>query len=232
MKYANQNHILGFDCSHWQPSIDWEKAKASGIQFAFVKITQGRIHYEGNFYNLKARIAEIKKHGIKLGYYHFCSPQAGNPETLARSEAANFNLHISDLPESDLPLVLDIEKYADAPKENPCKLPVGWTKESLTTYLKTFISELDKEVIIYTNKWIWTDDVNFKIYPLWVPFYQNKNYANIDPKFISINNPMPAGWTDWTIWQFTDKGEIDGVKGNVDLNWMKKEYFEKYRFSS
>jgi lysozyme len=117
------------------------------------------------------------------------------------------------LPESDLPLVLDIEKYADALKENPCKLPVGWTKESLTTYLKTFISELDKEVIIYTNKWIWTDDVNFKIYPLWVPFYG------------AGSSYIPKGWTDWTIWQFTEVGQINGIEGMVDLNWMKKECF-------
>jgi lysozyme len=211
MKYSNRDYILGLDCSHWQESIDWGKAKAEGIQFAYVKITQGQIHFEGNFYPLKSRIQEIKKHGIKLGYYHFCSPGTGRPESQAKSEAANLNLHLKNLPEFDLPIMLDIEEFVKGSK---------WTSKDLTLYLQTFISEINHEIIIYTNKWIWTDDVNFKIYPLWVPFYGT---GLMD---------IPKGWTDWTIWQFTETGQINGVEGMVDLNWMKKEYFEKYRFSS
>jgi lysozyme len=211
MKYSNQNYILGLDCSRYQPSIDWEKAKADGIQFAYVKITEGINHYQGNYYNLKARLQEIKKHGIKLGYYHFCKPGLTIiPAENAKQEAQNFLRHLTDLPESDLPLVLDIEEY-----NNPNQWSSGGM--GLTDYMQSFIKELPKEVIIYTNCWIWTDKDNFKLYPLWWPDYSNMTFGKIN---------IPVGWTDWTIWQFTDKGEIDGVEGNVDLNWMKKEYFD------
>jgi lysozyme len=204
--YTNGDNILGLDCSHWQESIDWSLAKADGIQFAFVKITQGRLHYEGSFYNLKARISEIKAHGVKLGYYHFCAPGVNSPSIDAKSEAANLNKHLADLPVFDFPIVLDIEKFMDNAK---------WMAKGLTEYMQNFISEINHEVIIYTNKWIWTDKENFKLYPLWVPDYNGE---------ITI----PVGWTDWTIHQFTDKGVINGAKGNIDLNWMKKEYFDKY----
>ena len=33
---------------------------------------------------------------------------------------------------------------------------------------------------------------------------------------------------DWKIWQFTDKGRIDGYNGDIDLNVMKKDYFDLY----
>jgi lysozyme len=209
MTYTNKDYILGLDCSRYQESIDWVKAKADGIQFAYVKITQGANSFQGYFYDLRPRIAEIKAHGVKLGYYHFCSPgTVTSPKDNAKIEAANFNKRLIELqlPAPDLPIMLDLEKFVDNAK---------WTAKGLTEYMQTFISEINHEVIIYTNKWIWQDKDNFKIYPLWVPDYNG-----------SIS--MPVGWDDWTIHQFTDKGVIDGVKGLVDLNWMKKEYFEKY----
>jgi lysozyme len=47
---------LGMDVSHWQVNVDWAKAKAAGIQFAFIKATQGdsiidpryRINWQGS----------------------------------------------------------------------------------------------------------------------------------------------------------------------------------------
>jgi lysozyme len=216
--YTNGTNILGLDCSRYQKSIDWAKAKADGIQFAYVKISAGIEHYEGNYYNLKARLEEIKKHGIKLGYYHFCSPGLTIiPSENAKEEVHNFVMHLTDLPESDLPLCLDIENYVMSCRWIPKK------DINFTTYMQAFIKELPKEVLIYTNRWIWTDKDNFKIYPLWLP-----SYDNCDPRVMSINNPLPVGWDDWDIWQFTDKGKIDGTQGYVDLNWMKKEYFDRY----
>src|ERR1035437_5419172 len=183
--YTNSTNILGLDCSHWQNSIDWAKAKADGIHFAFVKITEGDYHFEGNYYSLKARCQEIKKQGIKLGYYHFCTPgHIPDPVENAKIEAQKFIKHLADLPESDLPLVLDCESYPGFP--DCYNVPVIWPKNGLTKYMQTFISELNKEVIIYTNKWIWTDKENFKIYPLWVPDYSGKEKL-----------AMPVGWTNW-----------------------------------
>ena len=70
----NLNCVLGLDCSKWQPNITWSDAKTSGIQFAFVKITEGNTGHEDNLYNVKARILSAQQNGIKVGYYHFARP--------------------------------------------------------------------------------------------------------------------------------------------------------------
>jgi hypothetical protein len=36
------------------------------------------------------------------------------------------------------------------------------------------------------------------------------------------------GWTDWQVWQYSSKGRIAGIQGNVDLNVAKDDWFNKY----
>jgi GH25 family lysozyme M1 (1,4-beta-N-acetylmuramidase) len=49
-----------------------------------------------------------------------------------------------------------------------------------------------------------------------------------------VNNPevnlpvIPLGWTEWKIWQFTEKGQIGGYTGDIDLNIMKKSYLNLF----
>jgi GH25 family lysozyme M1 (1,4-beta-N-acetylmuramidase) len=60
----------------------------------------------------------------------------------------------------------------------------------------------------------------FGQYPLWIAAY--------------IKNPevslpvIPIGWNEWQIWQFTEKGQVNGYNGDIDLNIMKKEYFDLF----
>jgi len=70
--------------------------------------------------------------------------------------------------------------------------------------------------------------------PSYVQFYSNPNYLyavtlpdpviNLCPLWYARwTSPPPPfdpawGWEKWDIWQYTDKGEIDGVTGRVDLN--------------
>lgn len=68
------NCVLGLDCSKYQVDINWNTAKAAGIDFAFVKITEGTTGHEDNLYNLKARVLSAQKNGVKVGYYHFARP--------------------------------------------------------------------------------------------------------------------------------------------------------------
>jgi GH25 family lysozyme M1 (1,4-beta-N-acetylmuramidase) len=56
--------------------------------------------------------------------------------------------------------------------------------------------------------------------PLWIAAYVN-NPEVVLPK-------IPNGWTEWKIWQFADKGRIDGYVGDIDLNIMKKDYLKQF----
>jgi len=57
--------------------------------------------------------------------------------------------------------------------------------------------------------------------PLWLASY---------PRVFNINKlpKAPAGWKEWQIWQYTDKGIVKGIAQPVDLNLMNISFFNKY----
>lgn len=211
--------VLGLDCSKYQVDINWAKAKAAGIQFGFIKITEGTTYHEDNIYNLKARVLSAQKNGIKVGYYHFARPgNVDNPEVDAVEEVGNVLNHIGFLPKADLPLVLDIESYSTE---------LIWKDIEKLNHMNRFVTAFIKglkprPVIFYSYKSF--ADMNtspiFGTYPLWLAAYLNNPEA-------SIPN-IPNGWNDWKIWQFTEKGIIDGYVGDIDLNIMKTSFFNQF----
>jgi lysozyme len=210
--------VLGLDCSKYQKDITWSLAKAAGVQFAFVKITEGTTGHEDNIYNVKARALDAKKNGIKIGYYHFARPgDVVSPEQDALNEVQNVLSHIGFLPVADLPLSLDIEAYANS---------AVWDNkvDHMNRFITTFIQGLQAQnvsVIIYSYKSFLDINTSSQFdLPLWIAAYLN------NPE---ISLPLiPNGWTEWKIWQFTEKGQIGGYTGDIDLNIMKKDYFNLF----
>jgi len=215
------NCVLGLDCSKYQVDINWAKAKACGIQFAFVKITEGTTGHEDNLYNLKARVLSAQKNGVKVGYYHFARPgNVDDPELDAKEEIDNVLSHIGFLPKANLPLVLDIESYSDS---------IIWTdaekSDHMNRFVSTFLNELAMRgmmTIFYSYKsFIDTNTTPaFGTYPLWLAAYLNNPEVSLPA--------LPNGWNDWKIWQFTEKGLIDGYVGDIDLNIMKTSFFNQF----
>lgn len=207
------NCVLGLDCSKYQNNIDWKKAKASGIDFTFIKITEGTTGHEDSIYNIKNRGLEAKKNGIKIGYYHFARP--GNIKDAkqdAFEEVENIKKHLKILPKAEFPIVLDVESI-DTQQQN---------RNYLSIFINTFLGLFDDVTILYTYRCFFDVNTNhtFGTNPLWLASYV-KNPEKDFPK-------IPLGWVDWKIWQFTDKGTIDGYSGPIDLNVMKREYFNLY----
>jgi lysozyme len=60
--------IKGIDVSHWQGDIDWKKVKDDGVEFAFIKATEGTSFIDDKFL---ANINGANAVGIKTGAYHF-----------------------------------------------------------------------------------------------------------------------------------------------------------------
>ena len=213
------NCVLGLDCSKYQADINWSAAKAAGIQFAFVKITEGTTGHEDNLYNLKGRVLSAQNNGIKVGYYHFARPgNVDSPENDANEEVQNILGHIGFLPVVKLPLILDIEAYSD---QNIWVNKV----DHMNRYINTFITKLKARnisIVIYSYKSFLDDntDHSFGSYPLWVAAYVNNPEVNLPV--------LPIGWTEWQLWQFTEKGQIGGYNGDIDLDIMKKEYFNQF----
>ena len=211
--------VLGLDCSRYQQNITWNLARAAGIQFAFVKITEGQTGHEDNIYNIKARILSAQQNGVKVGYYHFGRPgDVSVPEDDANAEVQNVLAHIGFLPTADLPLAFDVEAYASN---------VVWDNkvDHMNRFINTFIQGLQAHninVILYSYKSFMETNASpeFGENPLWIAAYLNNPELSLPT--------LPNGWTNWKIWQFTEQGQIGGYDGNIDLNIMKKDYFNQF----
>ncbi|MEH6343641.1 MAG: GH25 family lysozyme [Bermanella sp.] len=186
---ANSN-LTGIDVSKYQGKIDFEKVKAAGIRYVFVRATEG-ITYQDTFF--KQNLEEAREAGLVIGAYHFYETD-DDPI----SQLKNFTSMVS-LQAGDLPPVVDIEKLHDNDQLDLTK--------NIQIYLDGLERHYKAKPIIYSgknfaNKYITT----FSAYPLWLAEYQ------------SLYPTLPQGWDKWTFWQYSQTGKVDGVVGDVDVN--------------
>ena len=131
-----------------------------------------------------------KDNGLAVGAYHFFRFDVDG--TL---QARNFVETIGDR-DFDLPLVIDVEEHGN---------PYVFLRSQVVRQLRDMVDELtalEYRVMIYTNKdgyYKFIKD-NFDDYPLWL---------------CSLNRRPEL---DWTIWQYSHWGVVDGIQGDVDLN--------------
>lgn len=222
---------LGGDVSKWQASIDWQKAKANGWKFVFIRVLYG-MAVDSKF---TAHWINSKVAGVLRGAYAYYL-DAEDPEAQAQklfdTLSATGNL-------GDLPVIADIEEYGN----------VQITSAKVKKYLEK-LTELfgAGNVIIYTGKSVWDTwigDVAWaKAYPLWLAQYtlvgwqenhleKVRNYPPTPPKpwvmWDGNENTPLAGYV--AIWQFTAScpAELYGVSGTVvDLDYVSPAFAKKY----
>jgi GH25 family lysozyme M1 (1,4-beta-N-acetylmuramidase) len=193
---SNGQHAQGIDVSRWQQTIDWGKVKAAGILYAVCKASQATNYKDPTFdVNWKG----MKDAGIARSAYHFFKPALDG-----KKQAAWFAGVVKE--PGDLPLVLDIETDD------------GLDKASLLRSTEAFLAELERltgrKPIIYTGPGFWNSRLAWPAPPAWT-----NDYILWVAHYTQNPQPMvPKGWTTWTIWQYTDRGKVDGIGGNVDRN--------------
>ncbi|KJE26431.1 spore coat assembly SafA domain protein [Geobacillus kaustophilus] len=130
--------MKGIDVSRWQGSIDWNKVKADGIEFVFVKATEGYGYVDPNF---EQNVRGAYNAGLDVGAYHFARFESVND---AINEAKHFVNTVKDKP-LNLPLVLDLETNEH-----------GLSYAELTKAAETFLNYVREStqfpVMVYTNK--------------------------------------------------------------------------------
>lgn len=197
--------VQGIDISHHQYWIEWSKLDKQQVQFVLMKATEGADHKDSLFsYNWK----QAKKHQIPAGAYHFFSFCRTGKE-----QAKNF---IESVPydQNSLPPALDLEYGGNCQEAN--RLP------NLVNEIDTFIQIVQKyyskKVIIYTTHEFYDNYLldRFTGNPFWI-----RDIIRI-PK---LNDNR-----QWVIWQFTNRGKLDGIIYPVDLNAFRgnKEDFVKF----
>jgi len=183
--------VHGVDVSHYQAQINWFEVAAEGIDFGFVKATEGETISDAHFCQ---NWIEMKNAGIIRGAYHFF-----RPNTSAISQAKHF-IEKVDLQFGDLPPVLDVEVLDNVNKD----VMVA----RLNIWLDMVEEAFDVQPIIYTNMKFYNQYLadDFANYTLWIARYNDKK----TPDLFENKN--------WDFWQYGNKGKIAGINGPVDLN--------------
>ncbi len=180
----------GIDVSSHQKTIDWEKVSSNkNIKFAYIKATEGATYASPHYsYNLKM----ARQYGILVGSYHFFRSTSS-----LQDQFNNFTRTVPKESQDLIPMV-DIETRGN------------WSREQLIDSLEAFMGMLQRHYgyspMIYSTMAFYNANLSpyFNKYHLYIG-----RYSNLEPK---IN------WNGrYTIWQFSERGMVDGIKKPVDL---------------
>jgi len=198
--------VLGIDVSSHQGAIDWVQVANAGIRFAFIRL--GNRGYMSGDLNVDAYALEnlmgAKQAGLQVGAYFFS--QAVSVKE-AREEAV-FALNILDGMKLDLPLAFDWE-YVSAEART-----ANVDARLLTDITKAFCRDVELmgyESMVYFNSSQARDLLHLKEleeYPWWLAMYD-----------ITMEFPCKVD-----LWQYTNKGKVPGIQGNVDVNIMFADF--------
>lgn len=198
-QYETSGTSIGIDVSKWQNNIDWKKVKQSGVEFAMIRVgyrgsQTGKIVMDPYFTkNIKGAL----NNNIHVGIYFFSMAKT---EAEAIEEAdwtinAIKNYHIT------YPVAFDLESFG-------IDRLAGVSNSQLNKNAVAFLNRIQSAgytAMHYGSKSKFGPVWNMNIlnqYKIWLAHYTNKtNYAG-----------------KYNMWQYTSKGIVPGINGNVDLN--------------
>lgn len=200
---GDENYTIrkGVDVSKWQGYVDWEKVKADGYDFAFMRLgyrgyEEGLLHVDTTFHQNMQNAGEA---GLDLGVYFFS--QALTEEEAI--EEANFVLEALQDYQLQLPIVYDPEFVYEENSRTKDLTGEQITKNSIA-FCET-IRAAGYNPMIYSNMY-WEAELfdmsQLQDYPFWYADYTEK----------------PQTPYDFSFWQYSDTGKVDGIEGNADLN--------------
>ncbi len=184
--------VYGIDVSHHQGDIAWDQVAASReVDFVYIKATEGRSHRDRQF---TANWAGARDVGLWVGAYHYFSACRTGEE-----QARHF---LSTVPEvSDaLPPVVDIE-----PDRN-CNTDVrmAGVGPELASWIEIVRDETGVQPIVYSSARVHGD------------FRRVVRESSVHdaPRWVAAWDRGPGD--DWTMWQYSDRAAIPGIRGPVD----------------
>lgn len=189
------NEIHGIDISRYQGQINWQQVRSAGINFVFIKATEGGDHSDPAFrtYWDQAGAAGIPRGAYH--YYYFC-----------RSGAQQAAWFIANVPRgtNTLPPVIDLEWTSS--RTCPRRPSPAEVKAEATAFMNALQQFYGQRPIIYTT----------------VDFYRDNQLGTMREEFwlrSTANHPSATyPGQRWTFWQYSGTGTVPGIRGNVDLN--------------
>ena len=196
--------ILGIDVSTWNGNIDWNKVKNSGVSYVIIRTgfrgsTQGALVEDNRF---RQNIQGATNAGLKVGVYFFSQAinevEAVEEASMVLSQVKGYNLAY--------PVFIDVEPSggrADA-------LSSGDRTKVINAFCQT-IQNGGYKAGIYANKTWLAQKMNISAlsgYKIWLAQY---------------NSTVTYGGR-YDMWQYSDKGTVAGINGQVDMNLSYLSY--------
>ena len=199
---GQQKARMGIDVSAYQGEVDWKKVAASGVEFVMIRCgyrgySRGVITADAKF---EQNIQGALDAGLEVGVYFFS--QAVN--TWEAREEAEFTLECIEGYDVTYPVAFDWETIAGS---NDARTN-GMEGSKITNCAGAFcdvVAEAGYDSVIYFNQdlgYLGYDLDALKDYTFWLAEY----------------NETPSFYYHFDLWQYTHKGTVPGIEGNVDLN--------------
>lgn len=198
-KYFGGEDMKGIDVSVHNGNIDWGKVKADGIEFAILRAGFGRLEKQKDE-KFEQNYAGAKAVGIPVGAYWYSYAM---DEDEARLEADVF-LSVIRGKQFEMPVYFDLEE----------KKQFDLGKEKVSAIMRAFLERVESAGYftgLYGSASSLTthtaDDIKTH-YTIWLAHWVDKtNYSGA-----------------YGIWQYSEKGKVDGINGNVDLDICYKDF--------
>ena len=210
-QYETDEITTGIDVSEFQGNIDWKAVADSGIDFAMIRVgyrgmKNGEIKEDAC---AKYNLQEASKNGLKIGAYFFSTAVT---EEEAKEEAEWTKNLLSGYPVT-YPVAYNCEGF-----QNPSSRQFELSVEERTKLADAFLKSIEegsytgmfyaaKNELDDNNLWN-ADDLSLN-YRIWVAQYSDQTWPE----------KTKSDYTgDHVMWQYTNQGKLDGIKGALDFN--------------
>lgn len=191
----DQWEVFGVDVSSYQGTVDWHVLASQGVDFAFIKATEGSLLQDKQFASNWAGSLEA---GVRPGAYHFLSY-----DSPGQTQADNF-ISIVPVTEGSLPPVVDIEFYGQYLETPPDKEHVQSILDPLLARLEEHYGVKPILYVTYRSYYNYLTDAKYAGYPVWCS----------SPTVFPL---LPR----WHFWQYSHSAQLKGYTGAqplIDLN--------------
>lgn len=187
----------GIDVSHWQGNIDFNKVKASGIDFVILKAggSDGKLNKRYRDKCFEQYYKDAKAAGLCVGAYYFVGKNCNNVE-----EGMQDAVHFEELlngKQFDMPVYMDFEAPSSLTKSGNTQAAIVFCQymESAGYFVGIYASDVSG----FNDR---LENSKLSMYNHWVARYGSS------PKVVK----------SYGMWQYSSKGRVTGINGNVDLD--------------
>jgi lysozyme len=187
--------VEGIDVSKYQGTIDWSQVKAAGIEFAYIRVSDGSDGVPPVDPEFPPNWTGARAAGVLRGAYQFFRE---NEDPSAQADLLLDTM--GPLDDDDLPAAIDVESLDHQ------------TGATIVANVKAWMDRVEagsgKKPIIYTGRPFWDDNTGSSTavsdHTLWIPHW-----------YVSCPS-ISVAWSTWGFWQYSSTGRVDGITGDVD----------------